>query len=341
MTRPIHSRAPGKLFLIGEYAVLDGAPALLTAVDRYVEVTLRPSPDDLWRVAMPGTGLDPITLGVDGGLPAGLSPRQRESLRVFDAVRDQVLSVATRPPTPLEISIDSRTFHEGGAKLGLGSSAAVAVALTHALARGCDLHLDSGRVQELADTAHRAAQGGVGSGGDVAASSHGGLIEFTPGRDLVPLTWPTDLEMMVVTTGQGAVTTDLVGRVRALRADDPTRYQRLIDRLAGLARSARDTLGDTDSFLRLCSNYFDALSELDAAARAGIITDRHRELHTLAAAHGGVFKSSGAGGGDVGLAFSRSGEPATRLADALVAAGADIIPLSGGALGVHPGGGDG
>ena len=32
------ARAPGKLFLSGEYVVLMGAPAVLAAVDRYAEV---------------------------------------------------------------------------------------------------------------------------------------------------------------------------------------------------------------------------------------------------------------------------------------------------------------
>jgi phosphomevalonate kinase len=31
----VHARAPGKVVVLGEYAVLDGAPALVLAVDRY------------------------------------------------------------------------------------------------------------------------------------------------------------------------------------------------------------------------------------------------------------------------------------------------------------------
>ncbi len=36
----IKTTAPGKLILIGEYVVLEGAPALVCAVDRYAEVML-------------------------------------------------------------------------------------------------------------------------------------------------------------------------------------------------------------------------------------------------------------------------------------------------------------
>ena len=334
----IRSRAPGKLFLIGEYAVLDGAPALLTAVDRFVDVSVRESPDARWRVSMPGTGVDPVVLESDGSRPAGLGVAAHKALRVFDAVRDEVFAVSAHAPEPLEIIIDSSPFQRAGAKLGLGSSAAVAVALTDALGTACGLRLGTEQVRTIADAAHRLSQGGIGSGGDVAASSYGGLIEFVPGAVPVSLTWPDGLEMMVVATGAGADTTDLVGRVRGFRSADSAGYRRLIGRLASLAGEVRASLADADQFLGLCSDYFETLTELDASARAGIVTDRHRELHAVATSAGGVFKTSGAGGGDVGLAFSRSGEPATRLAAALESAGADIIPMSGGAPGVHPGG---
>ena len=36
------ARAPGKLFVTGEYAVLEGAPALVAAVDRYARVSVLP-----------------------------------------------------------------------------------------------------------------------------------------------------------------------------------------------------------------------------------------------------------------------------------------------------------
>lgn len=337
----VSSRAPGKLFLLGEYAVLEGAPALLTAVNRFAEVSVREASGDRWRVSMPGTDAEPVVLEADGSLPDGLGPEAQVALRVFDAVRQEVLAAAERAPAPLEIMIDSSSFRRSGAKLGLGSSAAVAVALTDALATVCGMKPGTEQVRTLADTAHRAAQGGVGSGGDVAASAYGGLIEFVPGQVPVSLSWPADLEMVVVATGQGSVTTDLVARVREFQSADPDGYRRLFDRLGALAAAARDALDDAGSFLQVCSDYFDALSELDALARAGIVTERHRELHAVAADAGGVFKTSGAGGGDVGLAFSRTGEPATRLAAALARAGADIIPLSGAAPGVHPGGADG
>ena len=333
----INTSAPGKLFLLGEYAVLDGAPALLAAVDRRAEVTIDDSASGSWQVSAPNLGINGLALGVDGTLPAGLDPQQRSSLRVFDAVREAVLSLSPVTPRPLAITIDSAAFSRAGHKLGLGSSAAVAGALTAALATALGVDLDREALFRLADAAHRSAQGGVGSGGDVAASVYGGLIGYSRGAAPVPLRWPVELGILAVVTGEGSPTTRLVGRVADYAAADPAQHRSDIARLTRLAERAEAALADPDAFLRLAADYFAAITLLDTHARAGIVTGRHHELHALAKREGGVFKTSGAGGGDVGLAFSHSGEPTERLAVALAAAGAVVVPLGFFADGVQGG----
>jgi phosphomevalonate kinase len=333
----IHTSAPGKLFLLGEYAVLGGAPALLAAVDRRAEVTIDDSASGSWQVSAPNLGIKDLALGGDGALPTGLAAAQRSDLRIFDAVREAVLSRSSGSPRPLAITIDSAAFSRGGHKLGLGSSAAVAGALTAALATATRLDLDREALFRLADDAHRSAQGGVGSGGDVAASVYGGLIRYSRGAVPVPLRWPEELSIMAVVTGEGSLTTSLVGRVADYAAEHPARHRADIARLADLAEHAEAALADPDAFLRLATDYFAAITLLDTHARAGIVTRRHHELHTLAKREGGVFKTSGAGGGDVGLAFSHSGEPTERLAAALADAGATVVPLGFFADGVQGG----
>jgi len=323
----IRTSAPGKLFLLGEYAVLSGAPALLTAVDRRVEVSVEDSASGSWQLNAPNLGLENLILGPDGELPSRLDPRIRSSLRIFDAVREAVLSAASLRPRPLAISIDSGSFSLGGHKLGLGSSAAVAAALTAAL--GTAVGLDQGRESlfRRADAAHRHAQGGVGSGGDVAASVYGGLIGYSQGLVPVPLHWPEELNIMAVVTGEGSLTTRLVAGVADYAAENPTRHRADIARLSALAERAVAALTDPDDFLSLANGYFSALSQLDANAQVGIVSEHHRELHELSKREGGAFKTSGAGGGDVGLAFSHRGEPTERLSAALTRAGALVVPL--------------
>ncbi|TQO19573.1 phosphomevalonate kinase [Rhodoglobus vestalii] len=325
----IEASAPGKLFLLGEYAVLDGAPALLAAVDRRVTVTVAPSDDDRWHLSTPGLDLDSLTLEADGSIPADCDGRTHTRLRVFDAVRTVVRCTGT-----LSITIDSTAFFASGHKLGLGSSAAVATALTSALLTAAGRSPSREQIRILATEAHRSAQRGTGSGGDVASSSYGGLISYV--RDTAPtsLVWPQELEIMAVVTGTGSSTTELVGKVTDYAAQDTARYRTDIERLSALAHTAQDAVHSAEDFLRLASDYFDALVELDTHAGAGIVSEHHLQLHSLAADLGGVFKTSGAGGGDVGLVFARRGESAARLAEAFTEAGAEAVPLSFGASGV-------
>jgi phosphomevalonate kinase len=321
--------APGKLFLLGEYAVLDGAPALLCAVDRRVTVTVASSPDDRWHLSTPGLDMPALTLEVDGRIPAHFDARTRERLAVFDAVRAEA-----RCTGALSITIDSAPFFDAGYKLGLGSSAAVATALTAALSAAAGRSLSREDIRIRATDAHRFAQRGTGSGGDVASSSYGGFIGYV--RDTTPtsLAWPHELQIMAVVTGTGSSTTSLVGTVAEYAARNPDQYRTDIARLASLAHQAQDAVLCAEDFLRLASDYFDALVQLDAHAGAGIVSEHHQRLHALAAGLGGVFKTSGAGGGDVGLVFAKRGESAARLAAAFAQAGAEAVPLTFGADGV-------
>ncbi len=345
----ITASAPGKLFLLGEYAVLHGAPALLTAVDRRAHVTVTTADaapsgaaePERWRVIAPAIGIAGCVLEADGSLPIALDAATRERLRVFDAVRRTAAAMAVESPTGLTVTIDTAAFWHRSHKLGLGSSAAVAAALTTALAAAHRLRLTPSELLDCATTSHRAAQGGAGSGGDVAASCSGGLITFTgtsgaaPGAEVIRQRWPDDLELRVVTTGTGSSSTELVGRVAEYGRRDPAGHAADLDRLAGLAGQAAAALSSADAFLTLADRYCDALIALDSHADAGIITDEHLRLRSLVAASGGVFKTSGAGGGDVGLVFASRGVNATAVASALREAGIQTVPLGFGAPGVR------
>ena len=324
--------APGKLFLIGEYAVLDGAPALLTAVDRRVRVTLAPSAR--WRISAPNLGLEEITLAADARLPAGIDDRTRTRLAVFDAVRAHVAEHIGLPG-PQAVTIDSHDFARDGHKLGLGSSAAVAAALTRALAHAAGAALPTDALARLAIDAHRRAQNGAGSGGDVAAAVYGGLISYTRDRPPTPLSWPASLVLRIVITGTGARTADLVARVRAYAQHDPDAHAAAIARLSALADEAQHALAEDARFLRLAEAYHQALRALDHGADAGIVEPHHETLHTLAARYNAVFKTSGAGGGDVGLVFVHRGEDDRRVCEAFAETGAQIVPMAFGAPGVR------
>jgi phosphomevalonate kinase len=324
--------APGKLFLLGEYAVLECAPALLTAVDRRAVVTATPS--TVWSLTTTGIELDTLFLEADGSLPPRLDAPTRSRLGLFDAVRSGVDAHLGERGPRLELTVDSSAFLHDGHKLGLGSSAAVAVALTAALLHVRGHESEPATVFALADAAHRAAQGGSGSGGDVAASVYGGAILYRRNEPPEAVTLPEGLRVFAVSTGTGSSTVELVGLVDRYRRHSPESYRKDMDALVRLSWSVGEALTTADRLLSLADDYFHALEALSHNSGAGIVTERHREYRELAAASGAVFKSSGAGGGDLGLVFAKL-ESVDALQSAFTESGALVIPVPNSSDGVR------
>ena len=196
-------------------------------------------------------------------------------------------------PEHLDVRIDSRPFYDGAEKLGFGSSAACAVAVTAALAElaGATATLE----QALAT--HRGLQGGGGSGVDVAASWCGGVIRYQDGRPR-DAGLPPDVHQMFVFTGVGADTPTLVRRFDAWRGrGSPPELQQLVRCATVVAESGSD-------FLEALADYIDALLALDRAARIGIFSAQHVRASHLAKEFGLLYKPCGAGG-DMGMGVSR------------------------------------
>jgi len=265
----IVASAPGKIVLSGEYAVLDGAPAICVAVDRRAVVTVDTSADDQCHVTTPGfSGGDPF--------------------RIIDAVTG-----GEHPPRNIEM--DTRAFSVDGTKTGIGSSAALNVALTAALGETDD-------VFEEALLAHRRFQGGAGSGVDIAAATHGGLIEYTmPSRTVSSLSWPDGLQMRVLWTGVPASTETKLEKLGA-QAMQPSRSALLLaaPRMADAWRS-----GDADRIMADYIPYIGVLQKFSVDHDLGIFDAGHDQLTDAAMQSDLVYKPAGAGGGDIGVLFGR------------------------------------
>ena len=92
-------------------AVLEGAPALLTAVDRRAIVTIAASAQ--WRLTAREIGIDRLVLGPGGSLPPDLDTAMQTRLGLFDAVR-RAIEVHAPDGEPLDVIIDSAAFlHDG------------------------------------------------------------------------------------------------------------------------------------------------------------------------------------------------------------------------------------
>jgi phosphomevalonate kinase len=174
----IRARAPGKLLLAGAWAVLDGAPALVCAVDRHAvaDTSRRAAPSREVRAALgddPAPAVD-VTALHDAATKLGLGSSAAALVATLGALEAQA-----------------------GADL--------------------ESEVVRARIFERARAAHAAAQGG-GSGVDVAASVYGGTLRYVKGARPTKTALPSGIVLRVYFAGTSARTSELRARVGALSA---------------------------------------------------------------------------------------------------------------------------
>jgi phosphomevalonate kinase len=290
----VEARAPGKLVLLGEYAVLDGAHALVMAVDRHAVARIGPwqGPHCRIETRMP----DAATVEFAPGQPSGLG------------LVDLVVAAGPRPRWPVwAAELDSAAFFAGSRKLGLGSSAAALVAFAGAWARAASPAGPAPALTDLVEL-HRRFQGGAGSGIDIAAAWAGGVIEFWLDDKSLPrfgsVQLPKSVGFAGIFAGSSASTPDLVGRYRRwvdARPDESGRMRRQMGAIAGEGCAAAGE-DDGAGLVAAIAAYGRCLDALGDAIGAEILTPAHREIAQMAEGFGLAYKVSGAGGGDVGIA---------------------------------------
>ncbi len=279
--------APGKVVLSGEYAVLDGAPAVCVAVNRRARVVVSEIDGEWHRVAAPGFAATEGRFVVENGELSWL-----EGGDEFDLVEAVIETAGLESNSRLSIELDTRAFIEDGVKIGIGSSAALTVALMAALR-------NSNGVLDDALHAHRVLQKGVGSGVDIAAAVCGGLIEFRAGK-VTHLDWPAGLACRFVWTGVAAST-----REKLRRLAEAGRFASR-DELAQSAADLAVAWQSADALMEAYPAYIEALRQFSVDHGLGIFEAGHDTLASEAAAAGHVYKPCGAGGGDVGVLLGRS-----------------------------------
>jgi phosphomevalonate kinase len=136
----------------------------------------------------------------------------------------------------------------------------------------------------------------------------GGFVAYSLAHDdyqTARIAWPESARISVVWTGVEARTSELLRRVNLLRNGDPARHDALTARIAraadALIGAARR--GDASGIVEAARAHGEAMTALGDASGAPIVEPRLREVMRLAAGAGGAAKPSGAGGGDVAVAF--------------------------------------
>lgn len=223
--REVRLNVPANLLLLGEYAVLEpGGLGLAVAPDVLTTAVFTPAPQEYGGVVRGILGTGTVVWPGDRGILGRVADSLARLYGRFDG----------------EIVVDTQAlFDPLGRKRGLGSSAAMTVALTAAWATAAGTTPAEAEVLlHRAVEIHRFAQGGKGSGYDVATSVLGGHVLFTGGSTpqarRVELPW---LPPMRLFPGVSEVATrSAVSAYGAWKRESPGAARRFLSRSNELVR---------------------------------------------------------------------------------------------------------
>lgn len=259
-------KAPGKLMLAGEWAVLEkGNPCIVMAVNKYVTAFAEEAPQ---------ITINAIDLGIEGieaefegnelKIKKEISEEEKEKIvmaknSVEIALRFlTAIGIKTKNFTlSTESEITSISLKNGSfAKVGFGSSAAAVIAIVSAILKLHGQDIESlpakEKIYKLGCIAHYFGQGKVGSAFDVAASAYKGVIvykRFDPdavikkiesgktlkeiveskweGFEANPINLPEDFILCVGFVGYSASTKELVVKMRDFKANNKEEYEKI------------------------------------------------------------------------------------------------------------------
>ena len=354
----IHVSAPGKLMLAGEWAVLEGYPCIVTAVNRRVHCQIEEKdPTESIEIELKDFNINSKALFANNRLT--IISGDNEKLKFAKAAVEIALQYVTKPKTFGLVTWNEKTEIKKGngtKKLGFGSSSAAVVAIISAVLTFHGIGIASVpekiRVYKLAAIAHYRAQGKIGSAFDIAAATFGGVITYrrfdahwleeqlksNSLRGVVNKRWPQfsaeainlpkGTNLLVAWSGKEASTSGMMQKMNQFRENDPKAYKNIYSNIGYLVEDLIDAIkeNDKEKILKLLNENHLLLSELTKKSGVDIEIKELRKLHDIASKYG-AGKLSGAGGGDCGIGVCFSSATADKLRRAWSAGSLNIIDV--------------
>jgi len=241
-------RGHGKIVLFGEHAVVYGSRAIAAPVPLAVNARVVDTEDGVWMV-MPRWGVEQ-RLHDD--------PKNRSSIEETGALILDQLGLTKR-------TMRIEVYSEIPRAMGLGGSAAVAVAIIRALDIHFELGLSDEEINRLAFQAEQVAHG-TPSGIDNTVATFGRPILYRAGSppEIEELYFPEPITFVIGITGNESLTAKTVARVRRARDKNRAVIDRVfkgIDLLTGQALAAikRNDLERLGDLMNVCHGLLNSL----------------------------------------------------------------------------------
>ncbi|MDY4762418.1 phosphomevalonate kinase [Streptococcus thoraltensis] len=325
--KTISVQTGGKLYLAGEYAVLTaGKTALIKNIPIYMTAQVSQATHLQLKSDM-------FDYAVDMTADRGYALIQ-ESVRTFACFLDKKVENLA----PFELSISGK-LEKNGKKFGIGSSGSVTVLTIKALATFFDIAISTDQLFKLASYT-LLKMGDNGSMGDIACIAYDDLVAYTSfdrdaisalllekslttlldmdwGYEIVTLKPQLKADFLVGWTAQPALSSQMVKNLKShISASFLEETQKQVLR----AKTAL-TKGDKVALKTSLETVSDLLVSLSSA----IYTDKLLALKEASQDLDGVAKSSGAGGGDCGIALSFNSEDTAILKERWEKSGIEIL----------------
>jgi len=297
--------APGKIILFGEHAVVYGRPAIAVPV---VQVRAR-------AVVSPEPRGEPGSVHIQA--PAIALDARLSDLSPDHPIAAAVTAVFNRLGVSRPPACNLRITSTIPVAAGLGSGAAVSVAIIRALSAFLGQPLADEEVSKLAFEIEKLHHG-TPSGIDNTVITYAMPVYFMRGQPIESLHVSQPFSLVIGDSGIASPTALAVGDVRRLWREHTRHYETLFDAVGEISRRARRAIehGETEALGPLMNANHDLLREIGVSSAE---LDRLVVAALEAGALGAKLSGGGRGGNMIALAAA---DLAPGIARSLEAAGA-------------------
>ena len=278
------SSAPGKIILFGEHAVVYGRPALAVPVTQ-VCVTV-----DITDSVRKGIWIDAPDVSLHAELNTLPSDHPLASI-----VHNLFFLLRVSPFPDLEVKISSTI----PVASGLGSGAAVTIALARALASHLNFSMTEEDVNAFAYEIEKLHHG-TPSGIDNTVVTYARPVYFVKGQPIETFNVSKPFTILIADTGISAPTKESVGDVRRLWLNDKSRWETIFDKIGELSFTARRAIeaGKPELLGELMDENHELLQTLTVSSRE---LDQLVETARKVGALGAKLSGGGRGGNMIAL----------------------------------------
>lgn len=231
----VEASAPGKVILFGEHSVVYRGPAVVLAIDKRARVVAEERGDN--RIF-----IDAMNLGFSGYFVGDIyHPEHGEAWRGRRLAAFNVAAHKTMEHLGVESGLNLIVRSEIPIAVGLGSSAAVSVAMVAAIGALLGGDLSNEEICSIAYEGERVVHG-TPSGVDNNISTYGGILRYEKGVGFERFEVDDSLPFVIGNTRRKRSTRRMVEMVHALRDRNPEVVDSIIDALGNLSRDGLTAL---------------------------------------------------------------------------------------------------